>query len=81
MRDEMTVGEFADLSAGHALGALSAEDAVRFSAARSAHPGFGAPLYRPPPTLAHFALLPVVAGDRFDMQLQGIGSASIRFSE
>ncbi len=38
MRDEMTVGEFADLSAGHALGALSAEDAVRFSAARSAHP-------------------------------------------
>lgn len=38
MRDEMTVGEFADLSAGHALGALSAEDAVRFGAARSAHP-------------------------------------------
>ena len=26
-------------------------------------------------------LLPAVAGDRFDMQLQGIGSASIRFSE
>jgi 2-oxopent-4-enoate/cis-2-oxohex-4-enoate hydratase len=26
-------------------------------------------------------LLPALAGDRFDMQLQGIGSASIRFSE
>jgi hypothetical protein len=36
MGDEMTVGEFADLSAGHAL-ARSAEDAVG-SAPRAAHP-------------------------------------------
>ncbi|MBN9178803.1 MAG: anti-sigma factor [Microbacterium sp.] len=34
----MTVGEFAELSAGHALSALSAEDAERFRAARIAHP-------------------------------------------
>lgn len=34
----MTVGEFADLSAGHALGALSPEDAARFDDARAGHP-------------------------------------------
>ena len=34
----MTIGEFAELSAGHALGALSADDAARFDAARTAHP-------------------------------------------
>ncbi|WP_345947485.1 anti-sigma factor [Microbacterium flavum] len=36
--DEMTMDEFAELSAGHALGALSADDAALFRAAREAHP-------------------------------------------